>query len=255
MMKRNGMKHDDTNEGSIETMHITELMLQTHDLAAQRDFYEHTLELPVLASSEQAFTVQAGTTRLTFQTTEQKDALYHVAFTVPRNKTVQAKLWGTARFPLLTDPAGLEEFAGGSWNSWSIYFRDPANNILEFIAHYDLDRETSGDFGAQDILHVSEIGLPVDDVPAQVNHLQALLGVEPYKGQRYDSFTPVGDIYGLFIVVSTGRLWVPDMTSPATIAPTAVTVEGTEEQHYTLAPLPYDVHVTQSSKIYERHAI
>jgi catechol-2,3-dioxygenase len=235
-------------------MHITELTLQTHNLPAQRDFYEHTLELPVLEASEQAFTVQAGTTRLTFQTTEQEDTLYHVAFTVPRNKTAQAKRWATARFPLLTDPAGIEEFAGGSWNSWSIYFRDPANNILEFIAHYDLSRETEGDFGPQDMLHVSEIGLPVDDVPAQVDHLQASLGVEPYKGQRYDSFAPVGDIYGLFIVVSTGRLWIPDMKSPATIAPTAITVEGTEERHYKLSPLPYDIHVAQLSKIYERNA-
>jgi catechol-2,3-dioxygenase len=235
-------------------MHITELTLQTHDLATQRDFYEHTLELPIVEANEQAFTVQAGTTRLTFQATEQEDALYHVAFTVPGNKVAQAKSWATARFPLLTNPAGLEEFGFGSWNSWSIYFRDPANNILEFIAHYDLARETAGNFGPQDILHVSEIGLPVDDVPALVSHLQALLGVEPYKGQHSDTFTAVGDIYGLFIVVSAGRAWVPDLKSPAGIAPTKVTVQGTEERHYALSPLPYDLYVTQSSKIYERNA-
>lgn len=237
-------------------MHITELTLQTQtrDLAAQQDFYEHTLELPVLEASEQAFTVQVGTTHLTFQTTEQEDVLYHVAFTVPRNKTAQAKQWAEARFPLLTNPAGMEEFAGGSWNSWSIYFRDPANNILEFIAHYDLVRETTGNFGPTGMLHVSEIGLPVDNVPAQVDHLQAWLGAEPYKRQRSDAFTAVGDIYGLFIMVSTGRLWVPDMISPATVAPTKVTVEGTEERDYNLAPLPYDVHVVESSRIYERNA-
>ncbi len=235
-------------------MHITELTLQTRDLAAQRDFYEHTLELPVLEANEQAFTIQVGATHLTFEETEQEDVLYHVAFTVPRNKTAQAKRWAEARFPLLTNPAGLEEFAGGSWNSWSIYFRDPGNNILEFIAHYDLARETTGDFGPTDMLHVSEIGLPVDDVPGYVDKLQAWLGVEPYKGQSSDMFTAVGDIYGLFIMVSTGRLWVPDMTSPATVAPTKVTVEGTEERHYTFAPLPYDIHVEQSSRIYERNA-
>src|SRR5882672_4315137 len=90
LMKRNSVEDDDISKRENETMHITELTLQTHDLAAQRDFYEHTLELPVLEASEQAFTVQAGTTRLTFQATEQEDVLYHVAFTVPRNKIAQA---------------------------------------------------------------------------------------------------------------------------------------------------------------------
>lgn len=235
-------------------MHITELTLQTRNLPAQRAFYEHTLELPMVEAGEQAFTVQAGTTRLTFQASKQPDALYHVAFTIPRNKVEQAKRWATARFPLLTDPAGIEEFRFGSWNSWSIYFRDAADNILEFIAHFDLDRETEGDFGPADMLHVSEIGLPVDDVPAQVSNLHTLLGIEPYKGQRSDVFTAVGDIYGLFIVVATGRLWVPDMTSPATIAPTEITVQGTEERHYALSPFPYDVRVLPSSRVYADHA-
>jgi catechol-2,3-dioxygenase len=224
-------------------MQITELILETHKLAAQLDFYEHTLGLPVMAANEQAFTVQAGSTRLTFQETEQREPLYHVAFTIPRNKVEQAKQWAEARFPLITDPAGHSEFTGGSWNSWSLYFRDPADNILEFIAHYDLPKEAAGDFGPADILHVSEIGLPVDDVLAQTSHLQALLGIEPYKGERTETFTPMGDIYGLFIVVARGRLWYPDAKSPGVPAPIQVTVQGTEERHYTLAPLPYSVHV------------
>lgn len=229
-------------------MHITDLILETHNLAAQRDFYEHTLGLPVVTTNEQTFTVQAGSTRLTFRATEQREPLYHVAFTIPRNKVEQAKRWAEARFPLVTDPAGHTAFTGNSWNSWSIYFRDPAGNILEFIVHYDLPKETAGDFGPSDILYVSEIGLPVDDVLAQVSHLQALLGIEPYKGESSETFTAIGDIYGLFIVVARGRLWYPDMKSPGVPAPVQVTVQGTEEGHYTLAPLPYIVHVVTSEQ-------
>jgi len=229
-------------------MQITDLILETHKLTAQREFYEHTLGLPVVEANEQAFTMQAGLTRLTFQEAEQREPLYHVAFTIPRNKVEQAKQWAEARFPLITDPAGHSEFTGGSWNSWSLYFRDPADNILEFIAHYDLPKETTGDFGPTDILHVSEIGLPVDDVLAQTSHLQELLGIEPYKGERTETFTPMGDIYGLFIVVARGRLWYPDAKSPGVPAPIQVTVQGTEERHYTLAPLPYSVHIVTSNQ-------
>lgn len=48
------------------------------------------------------------------------------------------------------------------------YFPHPAGNILEFIAREDLPAKAGEDFRPEDILHISEIGLVVDDVPGMV---------------------------------------------------------------------------------------
>ncbi len=118
-------------------MHIQELSLQTHHLAKQKEFYSTTLGLPLLAETADSFMVQAGTTRLRFQATQQ-DVLYHVAFTIPRNTFTQAKSWLQKRVPLLDKDDEDEIFFAGI-NARSLYFCDAANNILEFIVHYDLD--------------------------------------------------------------------------------------------------------------------
>jgi len=80
-------------------MHIQELSLQTHHLADQKEFYRATLGLPLLAETADSFIVQVGTTRLRYQSAQQ-DVLYHVAFTIPRNKYTQAKSWLRQRVSL-----------------------------------------------------------------------------------------------------------------------------------------------------------
>ncbi|MFL5695814.1 MAG: hypothetical protein ACJ797_01765 [Ktedonobacteraceae bacterium] len=50
--------------------------------------------------------------------------------------------------------------------------------------HYGLNHETEGAFGAASVLHVSEIGLPVEDVPAFADLLQKQFTIEPYGGGK-----------------------------------------------------------------------
>src|SRR6476661_2338713 len=109
-------------------MRITELSLDTQNLQEQLDFYTNILGLPLKEKTPGTFTVQAGTTRLTFRETT-KATLYHFAFTIPSNKLASGKAWLTDRVSLLT-LNGQDEFGGESWNSGSLYFRDPANHIL-----------------------------------------------------------------------------------------------------------------------------
>jgi catechol-2,3-dioxygenase len=52
-------------------MHIQELSLHTRHIANQKAFYCTTLGLPLLTETTDSFTVQAGTTRLRFQETQQ----------------------------------------------------------------------------------------------------------------------------------------------------------------------------------------
>jgi catechol 2,3-dioxygenase-like lactoylglutathione lyase family enzyme len=219
-------------------MKIVELALVTPNLATQKTFYTAILELPLIEESAQRFTVQAGRTRLTFHATTQDDVVYHFACTIPRNQFVSAKHWLGDRVSLLTE-GDADEFRSSYWPGYQTYFRDAANNILEFIAPDDLPIEAEGAFGSQQVLCISEIGMAVDDVLAQVAALEARVGVSRYQGSG--AFYPVGDLDGRYIVVKTGRHWFPTTTA-AVVAPFEVITTGEQLHHYQPAGLPYLFH-------------
>jgi catechol-2,3-dioxygenase len=197
--------------------------------------------MPLLAETTASFTLQACATRLRFQEAQQ-DVLYHVAFTIPRNTFTEAKSWLRKHVSLLRKHSE-DEFFFGTINARSLYFCDAANNILEFIVHYDLDYETEGPFGPPQVLHVSEIGLPVEDVLAQVSLLKEKLNIEPYGGLVSAEFAFLGDIYGQLVVVKIGRPWQPTETLLAAVSPIQLTMSGKSEQQLQLAPFPYTITV------------
>lgn len=221
-------------------MRIIELSLDTQNFQEQHHFYTNILGLPLSEKTPETFTVQAGTTRLTFREAT-KETGYHSAFTIPSNKLAKAKEWLAARIPLLTRN-DQDEFFSEDWNSGSLYFRDAANHILELIAHYDLQNEKPGAFGAADLLHISEIGMAFDEVPEQVKTLSTAFHIEPYRNSMDEVFAAVGDISGLFIMVKIGRHWFPTST-PATVSPVEVTIEGVEGHLQQLVLSPYHVSV------------
>lgn len=226
-------------------MHMAELHLQTQHLTAQRVFYVTTLGLPLLEAAGDSFVVQVGETRLAFHETARDGTKYHFAFTIPGNVWAQARAWLVPRVPLLMRD-GQTVFSIDTWNAHSMYFHDVAGNLVEFIAHHDLPASAPSDtFGVQDIVRISEIGLVVDDVPGMVDMLHSWLRLDPYKGLSHHEFTAVGDIYSLFIVVQTGRIWFPTVSERAVIAPVQVTVkgEGTRKQLYHVTQFPYTIAV------------
>jgi len=218
-------------------MHILELSLDTRRLAEQRAFYGTTLGLPFLDETADSFTVQAGTTRLQFRETQQ-DVLYHIALTIPRNTFQEAKDWIRQRVPLLRKNGEDEIFFSGL-NARSFYFCDANDNILEYIVHYNLDRETGGAFKPTDVLHVSEIGLPVEDVPELATRLREQFAIEPYGGSVSPAFAFLGDIFGQLVIVQVGRPWLPTETVPAHVAPVRLTMSGQKKQQSQLVPYPY----------------
>ena len=225
-------------------MRLLEVRVRTRDVNAQRAFYATTLGLPVSGDTADAVIVHAGASRLVFEAAhgdgdEGGDPLYHIAFTIPRNKLAAAKGWLAARTPLLTRD-GRDEFGAASWDAQQVYFRDPAGNIMELIARQTLPNDAPGAFGPADLLCVSEIGLPVDDVPARAAALTAALGIAHYK-EHSDAFAPLGDAHGLFIVVAVGRPWLPTDDIHAAPAPTRVVVRGTRADTYRVPGLPYDI--------------
>ena len=88
---------------------------------------------------------------------------------------------------------------------------------MEFIARHDRPSDHVGPFAASHVLHLSEYGLVVDDVPDTVRWLGQAHGLFPFNGQS-DTFTAVGSHDGMLIVVPAGRGWMPT-GKPAVAAP------------------------------------
>jgi catechol-2,3-dioxygenase len=224
---------------------IAEIRMKSDRVEELRRFYEEALELPVTLESNK-LSVEVGTTRLIFSATDHpadKEPFYHYAFNIPENKIEAARQWQKERTPLLR--RGKKEVIHFSRvNAHSVYFNDPAGNIVEYIARHDLKNSASGEFGPKDILYASEIGLVVDDVPQTVRQIKASLGFEYFKGgYRSDSFTPVGDAHALLILVKRNRLWFPNQKQAAKVHPVQATIRGPGAGRLHDADLDYKVDV------------
>jgi len=221
-------------------VNIQKLELLSVDLQAQRDFYTRILELPTELMSS-GLLIKVGETELLFsQAPSDFDGAYHLAFNFPENQFRTAKKWLTGRLSLLHDKNGKEDFESESWNSDSIYFLDAAGNILEFIARHNLNNAVDGDFESSQILNVSEIGLPSEDVIGLANELCAQLGLSIFKQGPNETFTPVGDDYGLFILPVKDRIWMPDSGVPAKMLPVKV-MGNANGKNWEVRGVPYEI--------------
>jgi catechol-2,3-dioxygenase len=221
-------------------MNITGLELPTKDLQAQRDFYVDILELPANLTAS-GLEIKAGQTELLFtQAPAGFDGAYHFAFNIPENQFQASKRWISSRTPLLCDESGKDEFASETWNSHSVYFKDAAGNVLEFIARHNLKNPADGDFDSRQILQVSEIGLPSENVIGLANELCTRLGLSVFKQQPNETFTPVGDDNALLILPIENRIWIPNSGVPARLLP--VKVRGVANgKSWEVRGVPYEI--------------
>ena len=225
--------------------------------AAMKAFYGKTLDLRIMDERADRFTVEAGETRITFvdssDTVDGRPPFYHFAFNIPENKILKALEWQKARTTMLPIPdrnraAGFppEVVDYSHWNAHSIFFLDPAGNVVEYIARHDLKNGDSGPFSWADLLYASEIGLIVDNVAATAATLTNLAAVPQYRGGS-DEFMAMGDEYGLLLVMKRGR--VIDFTSNphngVRVYRTAVSVRGPKTIKHQFAEYPYQLDVEE----------
>ncbi|MGN7411325.1 VOC family protein [Paenibacillus sp. SAF-068] len=186
-------------------MMIEELQLYTTRLEELKHFYSGTLGMEVSNATDQGFNLQVGSTRMIFKLCEtEQEPFYHFAWMIPTNRFKQAKQWAASRV-VLSKEGERDETYSANWNSFSLYFEDPAGNIIELIAHHRIQNESDHNFSARDIVQVCEIGLVTEDVLSKVNELQQI-GFTRW-GEISETFAPVGDVHGLFIVVKKNRTW------------------------------------------------
>lgn len=211
-------------------MRITELTLASGFIEELRDFYIQRLgftEVPAAAGeNKQSFTLQAGHSRLSF-VTGAEDARYHFAFNIPYNCVGRAMKWlEKKRVHLVEEKRGqgaMVQFP--NWKAQSIYFFDPAGNIVELIGRQPLPPTEKDGFDASYITGVSEIGAAFDDVNAVRQWLNSVHGIPDFIRQPHSAdFSALGDDEGLLLLVPVDRDWFMG-GFPATKQPTALKLE------------------------------
>jgi len=190
-------------------MKISELTLFTTNLAEQRQFYTHVLELPLMFSSEEKFTIKIGVSSLTFIASKSANSA-HFAINISSYKIQEALQWIQKRTDiLLCEGKSIANFS--NWNAEALYFYDMDKNIVEFIARKDLNIINTHPFSSTDLLSISEIGIVSDNNKAMYDELNALRPIPIYDGQ-FERFCALGDAEGLFILVNhTKKKWFPTL--------------------------------------------
>jgi len=162
-------------------------------------FYERALGLP-----RDGDAIRIGETVLRFEPGD-GEPFYHFALLVPGDRFDPALAWARERVEILGDVFDAE-----AWDARAVYFHDPAGNIVELIAHHELEQNGRvGDFGGDELVGFSELGI-VGDPPKLLRRLEAV-GLRMWDGtiDEPGRLAFVGEQGRTLILAPTGRGWMP----------------------------------------------
>lgn len=194
-------------------MRIRKLVLETKEVASLTSFYHDVLELPALQLEDHSIITFGDSTIRFQQASAGQEPFYHYAINIPSNKVAEAKDWLEQRVELLwikEYKSVIADFV--NWNAKSLYFFDPAGNVVELIARFDLDKQSDVAFSFRQFLSISEIGLvfPEREIEARTESLLHNYSLEYFSKQPPSpNFKAVGDQEGLWIIVPEHRPWYP----------------------------------------------
>jgi catechol 2,3-dioxygenase-like lactoylglutathione lyase family enzyme len=211
-------------------MEIVEVKLYTANLDSQLAFYHSLLGFPLIDKGHDHFSLRVGRTVLVFKQSEgTKAPYYHFAVNISENKIEQALKWVENKV-VITENGQEKIIDFRSWNAHSIYFEDPAGNIVELIARHNLKNSSCGDDFTQDDFHcIDEIGLSFGNVLEEVERIKREFTLTNWRPASSE-FAPVGDEDGLFIVVREGRTWYMSRNMPAKDFPLEISIKGQENK-------------------------
>lgn len=206
-------------------MDIRKAQLATRSLDDTARFWER-LGCPV-DRADGVVEVVVGSTQLLFRELPGMTGALHLAITIPAGTFDLAAEWIAGIATVLVDADGRDAFEGPpNWNSRSVYFEGPDQQLLELIERRDLvapAAPASAPASAVPLLSVSEVGIAVPDVLGAVETLRRA-GLEPYADPASEGFAAVGDVDGLVILVSPERRWFPTADRLPSTAPVVLDV-------------------------------
>jgi hypothetical protein len=125
-----------------------------------------------------------------------------------------------------------------NWHAKSFYFKDPAGNILEMIARFDLNDIVDEALSADQIRNISEVGIvfPIKTFDEEVKALMKNFSLNYFDKQpALPQFRAIGNDEGLFIVVPESRAWFAT-DNDAKICRTEVTFFNDTKLHKLILP-------------------
>jgi hypothetical protein len=211
-------------------MHLKKVLLHTAFPETLMEFYSLILQLPVQIIDENEIKVNIGASVLVFTKADNAEPFYHFAINIPANKIEEAKAWLTDKVELLWMGDYKSDIADfRNWHAKSVYFYDPAGNILELISRFDLHNESSSEsFSSKQFISISEVGLVFKPHEFEQKNSELLTSYSlSYfsKQPPLPQFRAIGDDDGLFVVVPDKRNWYPT-NKPAGIFPMNVEFEN-----------------------------
>lgn len=217
-------------------MRIKELHLLTDNITETESFYNTVLEVKTEQKTSTSVSFNVGNTRIIFvQTKADTNPVYHFALDIPNNKFEEAFEWikkRTQLIPVLEENNFVSNF--DLWNAKSLYFYDNNKNLLELICRFDVDNATNDSFDSSSILYASEIGIVSESASKTAKKLTDKYGITEYTKQTgTDSFTALGDDYGLLVLVNNQRNWFPT-TDLAKAFPSKIVFDYRGKENYIL---------------------
>lgn len=194
----------------VKWMNIQNVTMYASNFEKTKQFYLMHLAFPLASEDENSFTFQAGQTTVTFRKALESDTpFYHFAFNVPSNQFDESKEWVKSKVSLSTEE-GDDEVYFENIDAKSIYFEDPAGNIVEFICR--LSDATAGDetFSAVSLQKMSEMSLVVQN-KLEASSLLQDVGIFNRSDEEILStgLTFIGDRADAtyLLLVNEGRTW------------------------------------------------
>jgi len=239
-----------TNKGA-RILHLD--LITAASLIELKKFYTSLLGLPMISEQSDRFSIRAGETTIRFIKTNEESAapFYHFAFNIPENKILKAREWQLKRTALSATPPHMidEKYPNDirhfqNWNAHSVFFWDPAGNLVEYIARHDLKNSVDGEFSSKDFLCASEIAFIVSDTNTIADDIKSSFGLTQYRGGD-ENFRAIGDENGLLLVMKKGRVWESHTNisrTPDTIK-TAVTIKADKKEKWIPKNYPFEINV------------
>lgn len=191
-------------------MRLLEITLGCEAISEQRRFYTEALGIPEIEGmgGSDGLALQIGASRLTFMPGTPA-MRYHFAFNIPHGTLQAAITWlKKCGVFVLEQPGKGHVVDFPNWKAQSVYFFDPADNIVELIAREPLPHKQVLHFGPDLLLNVSEIGAGFDDVDVMRNYIVSTHGLPTFIRQEQGSeFSVIGDDEGLLLLVPPTRNW------------------------------------------------
>lgn len=191
-------------------MNILELELLTDDINETELFYNEVIGFKTVSKNKSSVSFTAGSTKLTFRSSENLSPVYHFAFDIPKNRLLEAFAWIEKKTEILevVPPDKIADFY--NWNAKSFYFYDNNGNILEFIARFSLDNASDKEFDGSSIVSISEIGFVSKNVSQLSDEICNKYDLSVFSKQpKLNKFIVLGTDTGLFILVEENRDWYP----------------------------------------------